>query len=248
MINLQNERILLTGGGKGLGRAVVKALVALGAMVTVVARDKTLLNEAAGTNVLIVDGDVTDKVLIEKVIGDLQPTLLILNAGATPVMAPMDEQDWESFSAVWNTDVKAGLFGIQAALKTPVPPGGRVMIVSSGAAWGGSPLSGGYAGAKRMLWPMAKYANEMAIRRSHRIHFQVVLPTQIIGETDFGQHSASAIAQSRNMTIENYLAAGNGKPFSAKEYADYFVKLLTDINYADGIAYSINYDGITKLE
>ena len=186
MINLQNERILITGGSKGLGRAIVNALVALGAKVTVVARDKTLLNEAAGTNVLIVDGDVTDKVLIEKVIGDLQPTLLILNAGATPRMAPMDEQDWESFSAVWNTDVKAGLFGIQAALKTPVPPGGRVMIVSSGAAWGGSPLSGGYAGAKRMLWPMAKYANEMAIRRSHRIHFQVVLPTQIIGETDFG--------------------------------------------------------------
>ena len=248
MIDFQNERILITGGSKGLGRAIVNVLVAHGANVSVIARQKTLLNELPSTNVTIIPGDATDKVLVDKVIGDLKPTLLILNAGATPVMAPIDELDWDSFTAVWNMDVKAGLYCMQAALKTPLPKGSRVMIVSSGAALGGSPLSGGYAGAKRMLWFMAKYANEVAVQRSLGIHFQVIVPTQIIGETDFGLHSAAAIAKSRNMSIENYLAGGNDKPFSAKAYAGYFVQLFTDTSYADGLAYSINYDGITQLE
>ena len=53
----------------------------------------------------------------------------------------------------------AGLYWMQAALKTPLKSGSRVLVGSSGAAQNGSPLSGGYAGAKRMLWLMAKYAN-----------------------------------------------------------------------------------------
>jgi NAD(P)-dependent dehydrogenase (short-subunit alcohol dehydrogenase family) len=86
----------------------------------------------------------------------------------------IDEQTWEDFSATWNTDVKAGLVGIQAALKTPMKPGGRVLIMSSGAAMALSVpfiapeslrLSGGYTGAKRMLWFMAHSANAVARER-----------------------------------------------------------------------------------
>jgi NAD(P)-dependent dehydrogenase (short-subunit alcohol dehydrogenase family) len=60
------------------------------------------------------------------------------------------------------TDVKAGLYWLQAALNLPLKPGSRVLVVSSGAAQNGSPLSGGYAGAKRMLWFMA---NDVALRQ-----------------------------------------------------------------------------------
>jgi hypothetical protein len=44
---------------------------------------------------------------------------------------------------------------LQAALNQPLKPGSRVLVVSSGAAENGSPMSGGYGGAKRMLWFMA---------------------------------------------------------------------------------------------
>jgi hypothetical protein len=40
--------------------------------------------------------------------------------------------------------------------------GSRVLIASSGAAVGGSPMSGGYAGAKRMLWLMASCCSRAA--------------------------------------------------------------------------------------
>jgi hypothetical protein len=60
-------------------------------------------------------------------------------------MASLDEQLWETFSDTWNTDVKAGLYWLQVALATPLPPGSRVLIGSSGAAVSGSPMSGDYA-------------------------------------------------------------------------------------------------------
>jgi NAD(P)-dependent dehydrogenase (short-subunit alcohol dehydrogenase family) len=113
--------------------------------------------------------------------------VLILNAGATPLMAPLDEQSWDAFTAVWDTDVKAGLYGIQAALKAPLAEGARVLLVSSGAAITGNPLSGGYAGAKRMVWLMAHYANGLASERKLGIHFQVLVPQQILGETALGR-------------------------------------------------------------
>lgn len=245
---LQHENVLITGGTKGLGRAIAVALAAAAAKVTVIGRNKTALDAMKETKIDAVVGDVTDKIFMDQIIAEVNPSILILNAGATPAMAPINEMDWESFSAVWNIDTKAGLFGIQAALKTPMPNGSRVFIISSGAALGGSSLSGGYAGAKRMLWFMAKYANEVSTQRSLGIQFQVIVPTQIIGETDFGFHSAKAIAKGRNMKVEDYLKGAYGKPFTAKEYAAYFVKIITDKLYGDGLAYGIKYDGISKLE
>jgi NAD(P)-dependent dehydrogenase (short-subunit alcohol dehydrogenase family) len=119
-------------------------------MITIISRNKDKLGQFNKPNIRVIFGDVTDDLLVNKVVSDLKPGIIILNAGATPVMAPLDEQTWESFTTVWNTDVKAGLCGIRAALKASLPPGSRVVIVSSGAAMIGVPLSGSYAGAKRM--------------------------------------------------------------------------------------------------
>jgi len=63
----------------------------------------------------------------------------------------LDQLSWEDFTAPWESDVKAGLYWLQAAVNLPLEPGSRVLVVSSGAAESGSPMSGGYGGAKRML-------------------------------------------------------------------------------------------------
>ena len=180
--------MVVTGGSRGLGLGIVAALLARGAQVTVVARDPPRLADVERLGAAVRPGDVTDPALMSAVVADVKPSVLILNAGATPVMAPIDEQSWDAFTAVWDTDVKAGLYGIQAALKAPLAPGARVLIVSSGAAIAGNPLSGGYAGAKRMLWLMAHYANGLASERRLGIHFQVLVPQQIVAETALGHH------------------------------------------------------------
>lgn len=122
-----------------------------GLEVTVVARNPGRLADAERLGAAARPGDVTDPALMSAVVADVKPAVLILNAGAAPLMAPLDEQSWDEFTAV--------------ALKAPLASGVRVLIVSSGAAIAENPLSGGYAGAKRMLWLMAHYANGLASER-----------------------------------------------------------------------------------
>jgi NAD(P)-dependent dehydrogenase (short-subunit alcohol dehydrogenase family) len=159
-MNLRDKSAVVTGGSRGLGLGLVEALVAEGAKVTVVARGTEALEAVkARLGVATISADVTDRAAANRILADIQPDLLALNAGVTPRMGRLDQLSWEDFSVAWETDVKAGLFWLQAALNLPLKPGSRVLVGSSGAAVTGSQMSGGYAGSKRMLWFMAKYAN-----------------------------------------------------------------------------------------
>ena len=63
-----------------------------------------------------------------------------------PQMSPLQDQNWETFSANWNVDVAQAFHWTRHALQRPLAPGSSVILMSSGAAVNGSPLSGGYAG------------------------------------------------------------------------------------------------------
>lgn len=249
MHTVEQQRVLVTGGSRGLGLGVVEALVARGADVTVLARDSARLHEIkAQLGVSIIVGDATDPTLAEAALRDVRPTVLVLNAGATPTMAPLHEQTWESFSKNWDTDVKATFHWIQAALRLPLERGSRVLISSSGAAVEGSPLSGGYAGAKRMVWLMAGYANGLAKDLDLGIFFQALLLRQIVGATELGRTAAEAYARRRGVSTEAFLA-GFGKPLSPRDFGDHVVTLLTDPRHESVTAFSIRGDtGIQRLE
>jgi NAD(P)-dependent dehydrogenase (short-subunit alcohol dehydrogenase family) len=99
-----------------------------------------------------------------------------LVAGANPVMRPLHHQTWETFSVNWHTDVKIAFTWLREALLQPLPPGSRVVVVSSGAAINGSPASGGYAGSKATQRFIARYAQEESRRASLDITVTAVLP------------------------------------------------------------------------
>ena len=256
--NLLNQKVLITGGSRGLGLAMVEALLAKGGKVTVLARDRRGLVDVEKRGAAVVAGDATDAALMDGLVADLQPSVLILNAGAAPHMGTIDEQTFDSFSVVWNTDVKATLHGIQAALKAPMPPGSRVLVVSSGAAMVLSVpairpeamrLSGGYVGAKRVIWLMAHNANEVAKERGLGIHFQVLLPLQLVGETDIGQTVAAAYAERDGTSTEDHLVTRYGKPFLPKQYGEDISVLLADPRYGAGVAFGFKRDTpITGLD
>jgi NAD(P)-dependent dehydrogenase (short-subunit alcohol dehydrogenase family) len=250
MRSLQDERVVVTGGNRGLGRAIVEALLTQGAEVTVVARDAASLAEVEQMGASVRQGDATDAALMDSLVAEIRPSVLILNAGATPYMAPLDEQTWESFNTIWETDVKAGLYGIQAALKAPLPPGSRVLIASSGAAMVGSPLSGSYAAAKRALWFMAQDANAIAKERALAMQFQVLAPMQMVGNTQIVREVAGAYASRRGIAIEQFLAGRyNTQPMTERQYGEHVATLLTDPSYASGVAYGFRSDtGITSLD
>jgi NAD(P)-dependent dehydrogenase (short-subunit alcohol dehydrogenase family) len=248
-MNLMDKKVVVTGGSRGLGLGLVEALVAHGAKVTVVARDVDALAAVhSRLDVATIAADVTDETAAHRILGEVQPDILVLNAGAKPRMGRLDQLSWEDFSAAWETDVKAGLYWLQAALKIPLKSGSRVLVESSGAAENGSPLSGGYAGAKRMLWMMAKYANGVSAQNKLGIRFQAIVPQQIIGDTGVGDGAADAYARALGVGRGEFLARF-GKPMPPREFGEKVVSVLEEPKYADGVVFGLKGDtGITVLE
>lgn len=248
--SLKGQRAVVTGGSRGLGLGLVEALVDRGVHVTVVARDENTLAEVRKRlGVEIVSADITDAGVAERVLKEVRPAILALNGGAVPHMGALDEQTWEGFSVPWETDVKAGLYWIQAALRLPLDPGTRVLVGSSGAAVQGSPLSGGYAGAKRMLWLMASYANEVSIDRNLGIHFQTLVPRQMVAGTGVGQAGAEAYGRAMGLSPAEFLAQRFGVPLEPRPFGEHVVSILTDPKFAGGFALGLQGEaGITILE
>ena len=246
MDTLARRRVLVTGGSRGLGLGMVEALVARDAEVTVVARNAVHLAELrARTGVSVIPGDAMDPGFAATVLRQVNPSVLVLNASATPTMAPLHQQTWESFSEIWNADVKACFHWTQAALRLPLASGSRVLLSSSGAAIEGSPLSGGYAGAKRMIWLMAGYANGVAGELGLGIRFQALLLRQMVGATALGRSAAEAYSRKKGVSTEAFLA-GFGKPLALRDFGEQVVTLLTDPRYEDGTAFGIR--GETEIQ
>jgi NAD(P)-dependent dehydrogenase (short-subunit alcohol dehydrogenase family) len=248
-MSMKDKSVVITGGSRGLGLGIVEALVNQGARVWLVARepgDLAAVRERLGVETI--SADITDREAAKRILADIRPEILVLNAGAPPPMGPIDQISWDDFTANWNTDVQGTLYWLQAALNLPLAAGSRVLVTSSGAAQAGSPLSGGYGGAKRMQWMMAKYANGIAEEKGFDIRFQVIVPRQMIGGTGVGDAGSSAYARAQGISPEAFLQRF-GAPMPPRLVGDYVVKILTDPQCDGAIAFGLKGDtGITILE
>src|SRR5882724_6355790 len=248
-MSLKNKNVVVTGGSRGLGLGLVEALVTHGAKVTVVARGADALDSVhARLGVTAISADVTDEPAAHRILSQIRPDILVLNAGARPPMGRIDHVSWADFSATWETDVKGGLYWLPAALNLPLKPGSRVLVGSSGAAVTGSQMSGGYGGSKRMLWFMAKYANGVSQEKNLGIRFQAIVPRQMILGTGIGDAAANAYAGSMGITPEQFVARF-GAPMPARAFGDRVVSVLEDPQYADGVVFGLNGEaGVTVME
>ena len=248
-MSLKEKDVLVTGGSRGLGLGMVEALVAQGARVTVVARGVEALAEAKRRlGVATISADVAEEGVARRILAQLRPDVLALNAGARPPMGRLDDLSWAEFNATWETDVKAGLYWMQAALKVPLKPGSRVLVGSSGAAQKLSPLSGAYAGAKRMLWIMARYANGVSQQTGLGIRFQVLVPMQMVGGTGVGDAGAEAYARAAGIGPKEFLARF-GAPMPPRDFGQKVVSVLEGPEFANGFAFGLDGEkGVTILE
>jgi NAD(P)-dependent dehydrogenase (short-subunit alcohol dehydrogenase family) len=199
---------LVTGASRGFGRAIAAALHADGARVVAVARSADqlgALHDELGDRLVPVVADATDPVVAGTLISQYRPETLVLNAGAAPLPRPLHEHTWETFSRNWDVDVRHAFHWLREALLQPLRPGSTVVVMSSGAAIGGSPLSGGYAGAKSTIRFITAYAADESSRSGLGIRFVSVLP-KLTSATDIGAMAVEAYARRNDMSIEDYLA------------------------------------------
>jgi NAD(P)-dependent dehydrogenase (short-subunit alcohol dehydrogenase family) len=106
-----------------LGRGIARAFAEAGAPVVAVARTGPALAELATTspNIRTEVAYAAEATVAGRLLDRYEPEVLILGAGANPVMGPLQDQTWETFSVNWHTDVKISFTWLREALLKPLP-------------------------------------------------------------------------------------------------------------------------------
>ena len=249
MDTLHGKQALVIGGSRGFGRGIVEALHDANAHVHTIARTPAALatlRADLGDGVAVTAADATDPVVAGQMLDAVRPDVLVLNAGATPLSRPLHQHTWESFGRNWEVDVKLAFHWLREALLRPLAPGSAVVVVSSGAALRGSPLSGGYAGAKATQRFIAQNAAEEADRLGLGIQITTLLP-QLTPATDLGRLAVEAYARRAGISREEYVAQ-LGAPLTPDLAGAAVVQLLTDPTPTGHPAFLLTSAGLKPLE
>jgi len=238
--DLSDSTTIVVGASRGLDRGIAQFLADSGTPVIAVARSAIRLEE-----VQAVVADATDASVPGSLIDRYRPRNLVLVAGATPLVRPIHRHTWETFSVNWQTDVRMTFHWVREALLTPLEPGSRVIVMSSGAALQGSPLSGGYAGAKATQRFVAAYAREEAKREELGITFTSILP-RITPLTELGRPAVEAYAARAGVTQEQYMEQ-MGPPVTPEVAGNAVMELLKTQPENVAGAYLLTGAGLKEL-
>jgi 3-oxoacyl-[acyl-carrier protein] reductase len=177
MSSLDGRVAIVTGGGRGIGRAISDVLSHRGASVVIADRlldqaEQTAaeLAEATGQRTMAVAADVSDhagaKAMVEKVLAEMgRVDILVNNAGITRdnLLMRMDEADWD---AVINVNLKSAFNCSKAVLRTMMKQRyGRIVNISSVSGLAGQAGQTNYSASKAGLIGFTKaLAREVASR------------------------------------------------------------------------------------
>ncbi|MFZ1210069.1 MAG: SDR family NAD(P)-dependent oxidoreductase, partial [Pseudolabrys sp.] len=153
---LDGKRALVTGAGRGIGRAAASALADAGAHVTLAARTTKEVEEAAeairsrGQQATPLTLDVRDVEAAEKMIAAHQPFDILVNNAGTNKPAPFVDVKVEDFDFVMSLNVRAAFFVAQTVARQLIGAkrGGSIINVSSQMGHVGGPTRTVYCATK----------------------------------------------------------------------------------------------------
>jgi NAD(P)-dependent dehydrogenase (short-subunit alcohol dehydrogenase family) len=248
--DINTKPAIVVGASRGLGRAIATALAQAGRPVIAVARSGSELTELADKagNIHPEVADATDPSIAGSLLEKYEPEVVVLVAGATPHMASLQDQTWETFSVNWETDVQITFQWLRQALLTPLRSGSRFIVISSGAALNlnASPLSGGYAGAKATQRFITAYAQDESNRAGLGITFTTVLP-QFAPQTSVGKPAVAVYAARAGLSVEEFLTARPFPPLTPEIAGDAIVELVQAETVDLGPSYMLHGGGLHKL-
>ena len=157
-MSLVGQHAFVTGGGRGIGRAIAAALAQAGSVVTVIGRSEAPLREAvaAGEAAGCAVADVTDAGAVKWQVAAAEATrgpiaILINNAGSAE-SAPFLKTEPSVFAAMWNVHVMGAVNASQAVLPGMIARGfGRIINIGSDAGLKGYAYVTAYCAAKHAL-------------------------------------------------------------------------------------------------
>src|SRR5262249_35620407 len=107
MSDLTGKTTVVVGATRGLGHGIATAFAQAGGPVVAVGRSATAPEELPGGTGSIQPelADASESTAAARLLDRHDPQIVVLVAGATPHMRPLQHQTWETFSVNWNTDV-----------------------------------------------------------------------------------------------------------------------------------------------
>ncbi|HYH15571.1 MAG TPA: 3-ketoacyl-ACP reductase [Flavisolibacter sp.] len=199
MESLQGKVALVTGAGKGIGKAIAIALAKEGVHVGLVARTENDIKEVArqinelGVKALYTTADVSNRTEVEaavtQVLGGLGPIDILINNAGTATFGNFLELEPE----VWEAQVRVNVFGVYYATRAVLPQmierkTGDIVNISSTAGKTGSPVTSAYSASKFAVFGLSE--SLMQEVRKHNIRVTALAPSTVVTEL---AHSANLI-------------------------------------------------------
>ena len=193
-VSLSGSVAVVTGGGRGIGHAIVSKLVGMDATVVLTSRDEAFVQQVAGDltsrgrRAEGVACDVTDLASVEALGEHLQKNygrvdILVNNAGIggpSGLLHELAPQDWE---AIFNTNLRGVYYMMRAVVPLMIAAGaGHIINISSLAGKNPLPRGAAYSASK---WGLNGLSYGVAEElRGQNIRVSVICPGSV--DTDFG--------------------------------------------------------------
>jgi 3-oxoacyl-[acyl-carrier protein] reductase len=193
MFSLEGKSVVVTGGGKGIGRGISRSMAQAGANVLVTGRTRAALERTAaeirelGAAAFVVATDITSRQGIETVVAAAHGAFgyidcWVNNAGSankedTSSLMDLEEGQW---NRVVDLNLKWAFFAAQAAARA-MTRGGSIINISSRSGSQPCPMTGQYGAAKAGIENLTA---TMAVEWGHLgIRVNAIAPGVILTET-----------------------------------------------------------------
>lgn len=247
-VNFENKVVLITGGSRGIGRAIAKAFASRGALVAIAYRSDTetaneTLDELGGSDHAAFQADVSNpeevNQLVDAVVDEFGQLDIVINNAGIGIYHSVETSQYTDWQEAWQATLATNLIGpanicFCAAKYMIANGGGRIVNISSRGAFRGEPTKPAYGASKAAVNSLTQ---SLAVALApHNIIVAAVAPgfvnTELTADRLDSEEGEEIRAQSPFNRVAEPEEVAHAVLFLASEGAEFSTGTIIDVNGA----------------